>query len=214
MSSAELTGEAGAYDEHISDPAKPVPFIDWIEVGLTANYMVTDQRFASRCSDVLVYQTEILERELRLAGPIEVDLRLSTTGTDSDWIVKIIDDYPDDYLDPTENSTKICIGGGQRLIRGDVMRGKFHDSLEQPEPFHLGEPTRIRVKLLDICNAFRPGHRLMIQSQSTLFPLVDRSPQTFVDIHKAQAVDFQKATQRVYLSGPDASKVVVRVISE
>jgi predicted acyl esterase len=129
LSSAEPTGEAGAYDEYISDPAKPVPIIDWTEVGLTANYMLTDQRFASRCSDVLVYQTEILERDLRLAGPIEVNLRLSTTGTDSDWIVKIIDVYPDDYLDPTENSTKIRMGVVQRLIRGDVIRGKFHDSL-------------------------------------------------------------------------------------
>ena len=214
LSFAEPEGGAGAVDEYISDPAKPVPYIDWTETGLSPNYMVADQRFAARRPDVLVYQTEILERDLRLAGPIEVDLTVSTTGTDSDWIVKIIDVYPDDYPDPAENPMKIRMGGFQQLIRGDVMRGKFRNSFEKPEAFQPGEPTRVRFQLPDICHAFRPGHRLMIQIQSSWFPLVDRNPQTFVDIYAAKPENFQKATQRVYRSGAGASKLVVRVAGE
>ena len=214
LSFAEPQGEAGAVDEYISDPAKPVPYIDWTETGLSPNYMVADQRFAARRPDVLVYQTEILERDLRLAGPIEVDLTVSTTGTDSDWIVKIIDVYPDDYPDPAENPMKIRMGGFQQLIRGDVMRGKFRNSFEKPEAFQPGEPTHVRFQLPDICHAFRPGHRLMIQIQSSWFPLVDRNPQTFVDIYAAKPENFQKATQRVYRSGAGASKLVVRVAGE
>lgn len=214
LSFAEPEGGAGAVDEYISDPAKPVPYIDWTETGLSPNYMVADQRFAARRPDVLVYQTEILERDLRLAGPIEVDLTVSTTGTDSDWIVKIIDVYPDDYPDPAENPMKIRMGGFQQLIRGDVMRGKFRNSFEKPEAFQPGEPTRVRFQLPDICHAFRPGHRLMIQIQSSWFPLVDRNPQTFVDIYTAKPEDFQKATQRVYRSGAGASKFVVRIAGE
>lgn len=214
LSFAEPENVAGAFDEYLSDPAKPVPYIDWTEVGLSANYMVADQRFAAKRPDVLVYQTEILERDLRLAGPIEVDLTVSTSGTDSDWIVKIIDVYPDDYPDPVENPMKVRMGGFQQLIRGDVMRGKFRNSLEQPEAFQPGEPTRVRFQLPDICHAFRPGHRLMIQIQSSWFPLVDRNPQTFVDIYSAKPEDFQKATQRVYRSGAGASKLTVRVMGE
>lgn len=214
LSFSEPANAAAAFDEYLSDPAKPVPYIDWTEVGLSSNYMVADQRFAARRPDVLVYQTDILERDLRLAGPIEVDLTVSTTGTDSDWIVKIIDVYPDDYPDPVENPMKIRMGGFQQLIRGDVMRGKFRNSFETPEAFQPGKPTRVRFQLPDICHAFRPGHRLMIQIQSSWFPLVDRNPQTFVDIYTAKPEDFQKATQRVYRSGVDASKFTVRVIGE
>jgi len=214
LSWEEPSNGAGAFDEFTSDPAKPVPYIDWTEIGLSPNYMVGDQRFASHRPDVLVYQTEILERDLRLAGPIDVDLTVSTTGTDSDWIVKVIDVYPDDFPDPTENPTKVRMGGFQQLVRGDVMRGKFRNSLENPEPFQPGEPTRLRFTLSDISHAFRPGHRLMVQIQSTWFPLVDRNPQSFVDIYSAQPDDFQKATQRVYRSGPQASRLVVRVVGE
>ncbi len=207
------TAEQG-FDEYPSDPAKPVPFIDWTEIGLAAEYMVADQRFASRRPDVLVYQTEILETDLRLAGPIDVDLFVSTTGTDSDWIVKVIDVYPDDYPDPKENPTKVRMGGFQQLVRGDVMRGKFRNSFEKPEPFSPGEPTRVRFTLPDICHAFRPGHRLMVQIHSTWFPLVDRNPQKFVDIYSAKAEDFQKATQRVYRGSEKPSRLVVRVVGE
>jgi uncharacterized protein len=205
---------ATAFDEYPSDPAKPVPFIDWTEIGLAPDHMVADQRFATRRPDVLVYQTDVLENDLRIAGPIEVDLTVSTTGTDSDWIVKVIDVYPDDYPDPKENPTKVRMGGFQQLVRGDVMRGKFRKSFEKPEAFEPGEPTRVRFTLNDICHAFRPGHRMMVHIQSTWFPLVDRNPQKFVDIYTAKADDFQKATQRVYRQGDQASKLTMRVVEE
>lgn len=212
LATAKPESSSASFDEYPSDPAKPVPFIDWTEIGLAADYMVADQRFATRRPDVLVYQTEILENDLRLAGPIDVDLTVSTTGTDSDWIVKIIDVYPDDYPDPKENPTKVRMGGFQQLVRGDVMRGKFRNSYEKPEPFEPGEPTRVKFTLPDICHAFRPGHRLMVHIQSTWFPLVDRNPQKLVDIYSAKANDFQPATQRVYRQGEQASKLTVRVV--
>ena len=200
------------FDEYVSDPAKPVPYIDWTEIGMAAEYMVADQRFAGRRTDVLVYQTEILEHDLRIAGPIDVDFYVSTTGTDSDWILKVIDVYPDDFPDPKENPTRVRMGGFQQLVRGDVLRGKFRNSFEKPEPFEPGQPTRIKFTLPDICHAFRPGHRLMVQVQSTWFPLVDRNPQSFVDIYSAKDSDFQKATQRVYHTPELPSRLVMRVV--
>ena len=119
---------------------------------------------------MLVYQTDVLEEDVTLAGPIEVELHVSTTGTDSDWIVKLIDVYPDDYPDPKPNPTGVRMGGYQQLVRGDVMRGKFRNSFEKPEPFEPGEPTPVRFTLPDVCHTFRPGHRIMVQVQSTLVP--------------------------------------------
>lgn len=200
-----------AFDEYVSDPAKPVPFIDWIDIGMPAEYMVADQRFASRRPDVLVYQTGVLPEDVTLAGPIEADLHVSTTGTDSDWIVKLIDVYPDDYPDPAPNPANVRMGGFQQLVRGDVMRGKFRRSFEQPEPFVPGEPTSVRFTLPDVNHCFRAGHRIMVQIQSSWFPLVDRNPQTFVDIYSASESDFQRATQRVYRSAERPSRLQVLV---
>jgi putative CocE/NonD family hydrolase len=190
-----------ASDEYVSDPSRPVPFIDEIEVGMTPDYMVGDQRFASRRPDVLVYQTEPLEEDLAIAGPIPVELFVSTTGTDADFVVKLIDVYPDDYPDPDPNPAGVKMGGFQQLVRGDVFRGKFRESFEQPRPFEPGEPTRLAFNLQDACHTFRSGHRLMVQVQSTWFPLVDRNPQSFVDIYEAKPSDFIKTTQRIYRSG-------------
>lgn len=201
------------FDEYVSDPAKPVPFIDWTDNKLATEYMVADQRFAARRPDVLVYQTGVLEQDLTISGPVEVELFVSTTGTDSDWIVKVIDVYPDDYPDPKENPMKVRMGGFQQLVRGDVMRGKFRNSFEKPEPFEPGKPTRVKFALPDLCHAFRPGHRLMIQIQSSWFPLVDRNPQKFVDIYAAKPGDFQKATQRVYRTRELPSRLVLQVES-
>jgi putative CocE/NonD family hydrolase len=208
----QSSGNAPDFDEYPSDPAKPVPFIDWTDIGMAAEYMVADQRFAGRRPDVLVYQTDVLKYDLTIAGPIEVDLFVSTTGTDSDWIVKVIDVYPDDYPDPKENPTRVRMGGFQQLVRGDVMRGKFRNSFEKPEPFTPAEPARIRFTLPDTYHSFRTGHRLMVQVQSSWFPLVDRNPQTFCDIYTATEVDFQKATQRVYRSPNLPSRITVRVL--
>jgi len=199
-------------DEYVSDPAKPVPFQDRIDIGMSPDYMTADQRFAARRPDVLVYQTPVLDDDVTLAGPIDVDLHVSTTGTDSDWVVKLIDVYPDDYPDPNPNPTGVRMGGYQQLVRGDVMRGKFRNSYTKPEAFEPGQPTRVPFRLQDVYHTFRPGHRIMVQVQSSWFPLADRNPQKCVDIYAAKESDFQKATQRVYRSRELASKVTVRVL--
>ncbi|HMP17058.1 MAG TPA: CocE/NonD family hydrolase, partial [Gemmatales bacterium] len=201
-----------SFDEFPSDPSKPVPYFDRIAIGMEKEYMIADQRFAARRPDVLVFQTDVLQEDWTLAGPIEVDLIVSTTGTDADWIVKLIDVYPADASDPDPNPANIRMGGYQQLVRGDVLRGKFRNSLEKPEPFEPGKPTRVRFTLPDVLHTFRPGHRLMVQIQSTWFPLVDRNPQTFCDIYQAKEADFQKATHRVYHHPSDGSRLMVRVL--
>jgi putative CocE/NonD family hydrolase len=200
------------YDEYVSDPARPVPFLNKIAIGMSPEYMVEDQRFAATRPDVLVYRTEPLEEDLALAGPIQVELQVSTSGTDADWIVKLIDVYPNDYPDPGNNPAGLRMGGYQQLVRGDVMRGKFRNSFEKPEPFLPGQPAAVRFTLQDVCHTFRPGHRLMVQVQSTWFPLIDRNPQTFCDIYTAKESDFRKALQRVYRSAGRASRLTVSVL--
>jgi putative CocE/NonD family hydrolase len=203
--------EQDAFDQYVSDPDKPVPYMNITATGMAAEYMIADQRFASRRPDVLVYQTEVLAEDLTLVGPLEVDLFVSTSGTDSDWIVKVIDVYPDDYPDPSENPKQIRMGGYQQMVRGDVIRGKFRDSLEDPTPFEANTPTHVTFTMPDIYHCFRSEHRVMIQIQSTWFPLVDRNPQKFVDIYHAQASDYQPATQRLFRSAemPSAVRVLV-----
>ncbi len=210
LASADPTG--GDFDEYLSDPNKPVPYMNIIATGMVPEYMIADQRFASTRPDVLVYQSDELEADMTLAGPIEVDLVVSTSGTDSDWVVKLIDVYPDDYPDAASNPKQVRMGGYQQLVRGDVLRGKFRNSLEKPEPFEPNQPTRIRFTMPDIYHSFRTGHRIMVQVQSSWFPLVDRNPQTFTNIYRASETDFQKATQRVYRSGDAMSKINVRVL--
>jgi len=205
-------GSEPPLDEYPSDPARPVPFLNKIAPGMSYEYMVEDQRFAARRPDVLVYQSEVLQEDLAMAGPIQVELVVSTSGTDSDWVVKLIDVYPDDYPDPNPNPAGVRMGGFQQLVRGDVMRGKFRNSFEKPEPFVSDRPTPVKFMLGDVCHAFRPGHRVMVQVQSTWFPLVDRNPQTFVDIYTAKESDFRKATQRVYHSRELPSRMIVPVL--
>jgi putative CocE/NonD family hydrolase len=208
---AELNGD-GSSDSFVSDPAKPVPFISKTSIGMAAEYMTADQRFASARPDVLVYQTGELKHDLTLAGPIEVELYVSTTGTDADWIVKVIDVYPDDFPDPDPNPTGVKMGGYQQLVRGEPFRGKFRTSFEKPEPFKPGEVAKIKFALPDIYHTLRPGHRLMVQVQSTWFPLVDRNPQTFCDIYAADASAFKKQTHRVHRSAEHPSKITVGVM--
>src|SRR5262249_38816482 len=155
----------------------------------------------------LTYQSEELTEDLTVAGPIDVQLHVATTGTDADFIVKLIDVFPDDYPDPNPNPTGVRLGGYQFMVRGDVFRGRYRNSFEKPEAFKHGEPARVRFALPDVCHTFRPGHKMMVQVQSSWFPLVDRNPQTFVDIYQAKPEDFQKATQRVFRSAELPSKV-------
>jgi putative CocE/NonD family hydrolase len=183
-----------AFDEYVSDPAKPVPSSETITPRMLNEYMVDDQRFAARRPDVMVYQTPVLNEELALAGPINVDLWVTTTGTDADFIVKLIDVFPDS-VDPLKQP---CY---QMLIRSEVFRGRFRNSFEKPEAFIPNQPTQIKIELLDVLHRFTKGHRLMVQIQSTWFPLVDRNPQKFVpNIYFAKPEDFQKATHRILRS--------------
>ena len=198
------------YDQYVSDPARPVPFTTDISKGMTSNYMTDDQRFAARRPDVLVYQTPVLESDVTLAGPIMADLWVSTSGTASDWIVKLIDVLPPETPDHDDVRDGVHLGGYQMMVRSEVMRGRFRNSYEHPEPFVPDEPTQVRVPLQDVLHTFRAGHRIMVQIQSTWFPLVDRNPQTYVDnIYLADEADFVTATQRVYSSATYPSRLRV-----
>lgn len=203
-----------AFDEYLSDPARPVPFTARVSTRMVAEYMVEDQRFASTRPDVLVYETPVLEKDLALAGPITADLWVSTTGTDADWVVKLVDVYPEDLPDAGDEKPPVRMGGYQQLVRAEVIRGRFRDSLEKPEPFAPGVPARVRLTLNDVAHVFRSGHRVMVQVQSSWFPLVDRNPQTFVEIATAKPSDYRKATHRVHRSGAKPSKVVLTVLPE
>jgi putative CocE/NonD family hydrolase len=201
--------ETDAYDEYISDPAKPVPFTETITTHMTVQYMTDDQRFAARRPDVLVYQTEPLAADLTLAGPLLADLRVATSGTDADWVVKLIDVFPNAAKDPRGQP----LGGYQMMVRSEVIRGRFRNSYEKPEPFVANGPAKVPLELLDVLHTFKKGHRLMIQVQSTWFPLVDRNPQKYVpNIFKAQEKDFIKATHRVYRSKRLPTSITVGVL--
>jgi putative CocE/NonD family hydrolase len=202
----------GAYDEYVSDPAHPVPHIGWISPYMTYEYMTADQRFAATRPDVLVDRTPPLEEDVTLAGPIQVSLHVSTSGTDSDWIVKVIDVHPDSASDPDPNPTNVRMGGYQQLIRGEPFRGRWRNSREHAEAFVPGQPARVEFTMPDVHHTFRRGHRIMVQVQSSWFPLVDRNPQTFVDIFRAAEADFVKATQRVYRSAQMPSHVTFSVL--
>jgi uncharacterized protein len=200
-----------SWDEYVSDPAMPVPCQARPGRAMDGEYMAEDQRFAARRSDVLAYQTDPLEQDLTLAGPVEASLWVSTTGTDADFIIKLVDVYPENYPDPQPNPHRVCMGGFQQLIRAEAFRGKFRNSYESPEPFQPGKPTHMRFSLLDVSHTFRAGHRFMVQVQSTWFPLVDRNPQTFVDIYTASASDFRLAIHRLYRTAEMPSGVTLTV---
>ncbi|MGI8785779.1 MAG: CocE/NonD family hydrolase [Acidobacteriota bacterium] len=204
-------GSQNDFDEYVSDPAKPVPFIPGHSAGMAQRYMVDDQRFAATRTDVLVYRSDVLEEDVTIAGPIIPSLHVSTSGTDSDWIVKLIDVYPDRFPDE-KGSTNNTMGGYQQLVRGEVMRGKFRNSLDTAEPFSPGKPTKVEFTVPDTFHTFRRGHRIMIQVQSTWFPLININPQKFLNINEATEADFQKATQRLYRSRSLPSAVRVGVL--
>ncbi len=199
-------------DNYVSDPAHPVPYLGYLSDTMTREYMVDDQRHAATRPDVLVYQTPVLEKDLTLAGPIGVKLYVSTTGTDSDFIVKLVDVYPDDYPDPLPNPNKLKMGGYQQLVRGEPFRGKYRNSFSAPEPFTPGKMVTIAYNMPDVFHTFRRGHRLMIQIQSSWFPLVDRNPQTFTNIYRAEASQFRKADQKVFRYADGASQLQVNVL--
>lgn len=217
---------AAASDSYVSDPAKPVPFIGYTATGVPQEYMVADQRFAATRPDVLVYVTAPLEEDVTLAGPVSPRLFVSTTGTDSDWIVKLIDVYPPERSTPgaagaaaTQRAKDvgpptITLAGYQQLVRGEPFRGKYRRSMERPEAFVPGQVEAVNFTMPDVCHTFRRGHRIMVQVQSTWFPLVDRNPQTFVNIPTAKAEDYRSATQRVVRTRAQPSGIEVYVLPQ
>lgn len=207
-----------AHDEYVSDPAKPVPYTMEITTRWAKDYVTEDQRFASWRPDVLVYRSAVLEEDLTLAGPLLADLWVSTSGEDSDWVVKVIDEYPGTLpgvRSKTREADQLAAfpSGRQMLVRAEVMRGRFRNSYAEPEPFQPGEPTRVRLELQDVLHTFQRGHRIMVHVQSSWFPFVDRNPQSWVpNIFEATEADFIKATHRVYRSRPFPSRVRVGIL--
>jgi uncharacterized protein len=195
--------EPAGFDEYVSDPNNPVPFFAKPTLEMAREYMDADQRFVQSRPEVLSYETEPLKQDITIAGPITASLFVSTSGTDSDYVVKLIDVYPD-------NAGK-SLSGYEELIRGEPFRGKFRKSFERPEPFRPGEIQRIHFTMPDAYHCFQKGHRIMVQVQSSWFPLVDRNPQTFTNIPTAKASDFRKATERIYRSSSAASFIEVNV---
>ncbi|MCB0429302.1 MAG: CocE/NonD family hydrolase [Flavobacteriales bacterium] len=200
-------------DSFISDPAHPVPFTETIYTGMTREYMTDDQRFASKRSDVLTYQTDILDEDVTLAGPILAHLLVSTSQSDADWVVKLIDVYPDDAPDNAYMQDRLHMGGYQQMVRSEVIRGRFRNSYSVPEPFQPDQPAEVKLPLMDVMHTFRKGHRIMVQIQSTWFPLVDRNPQKYVpNIFEATENDFVPATHKLYMGTESGTFLEVGVL--
>jgi putative CocE/NonD family hydrolase len=204
---------ADSFDEYTSDPAKPVPYTNGVQARRNNQYMIEDQRFVANRPDVMVFETEPLAQDMTVAGPINVRLFASTTGTDVDFIVKLIDVLPDTTATPTEGPAKgITMGSYQRLVRAEVLRGKFRNSFSQPQPFKPGEVTAVNFQVPDVMHTFKKGHKFMVQVQHSWFPLVDRNPQTFLNIGTADAADYKKATIRLHHDGAHPSLIELPVL--
>jgi uncharacterized protein len=196
------------FDEYVSDPAHPVPYIDGIHASRDNQYIVTDQRFAAERPDVLVYETGPLTDSMTVTGRLKADIFLSSTGTDADLIVKLIDVLPG----PEPGITAAVPAGYQRLVRAEVFRCKFRNSYERPEPLVPGQPAEVAFNMNEIAHTFKKGHRIMVQVQSSWFPLVDINPQTFVNIPTAGETDFRKATIRVWHDPAHPSGITLPVL--
>lgn len=209
----------GSYTEYTSDPAHPVHYTEDVHLSRTREYMTDDQRFASRRPDVLTFQTFPLEEDLTLAGVVTANLKVSITGTDADFVVKVIDVFPDDFKYPGDVSQpnrgvggSYPMGGYQMLVRGEIMRGKYRNSFEKPEPFKPGKIETVKFDLPDVAHTFKKGHRLMIQIQSSWFPLADRNPQQFENIYEAKETDFKKATIHIYHDASNSSTIFLPIL--
>lgn len=199
------------HDAFVSDPAKPVPYTMAVTSGWAKEYMTEDQRFATWRPDVLVYRSEPLEQDLTVGGPLRAELFVSTSATDADWIVKIIDVHPDDIRHDDGGISQL--GGYQMLVRGEAFRGRFRHGYEQPQPFVPDQVEKLSFTLWDVLHTFRKGHRIMVHVQSTWFPFIDRNPQKYVpNIFEAGPGDFVTATHRVYRSAAHPSSIELGVI--
>ncbi|WP_439556931.1 CocE/NonD family hydrolase [Dyadobacter sp.] len=205
-------GAKPAFHEYTSDPDKPVPYTSEIRIIRGSDFMYEDQRFAATRPDVLVYESASLEQDVTISGNVFADLFISSTGTDADFVVKLIDVYPGDAPNDSPINPNMKMGGFQLLVRGEVMRSKFRNSFSKPEPLVPGKIEHVKFDMQDAAHCFKKGHKIMVQVQSSWFPLVDRNPQQFVNIYKASEKDFKKANHRIYLSGSSSSYVGVRVL--
>ena len=212
QSMGEIMTMQYSYEEFVSDPSKPVTYSEDIKMVFTPRkYMTDDQRFAARRPDVLVFETPVLEDDMTVIGDIMAKLKVSTSGTAADWVVKIIDVFPPDAEDYEETQDYLKMDNYHMMVRSEVMRGRFRNSFENPEPFVPNEETAVNIKLQDIYHTFKKGHKMQVQIQSTWFPLIDINPQTYVDnIFMAKKEDFQKQTHRVY----NSSKIEFKVLNK
>lgn len=201
-----------AYVEYESDPNKPIPFQEGVITSRSREYMIADQRFVANRPDVLVFETAPLEEDLTLTGPIRANLKVSMTGTDADFIVKLIDVYPDTTSAVSAIDDKVVMQGYQMLVRGDVLRGRFRDSFSEPKPFVPHEITTVSVNLPDVAHTFKKGHRLMVQVQHSWFPLVEQNPNQFIDVFKASKEDFVKNKHRIYFDKDQPSELILQVL--
>ncbi len=215
-------GASAGKDDYLSDPAHPVPFTEYTTDSTPQRYMADDQRFAARRPDVMTYESEPLTEDITVAGPVRPKLRIASTGTDSDFIVKLIDVFPEDYKAPAGDAAAqgkrvtgappVYLQGYEMLVRGEPMRAKFRNSWEKPEPLVPGKVTGVDFSMQDVNHTFLKGHRIMVQVQSSWFPLVDRNPQVFEDIAKAKPEDFVKATESIYHQADAASGIELMVL--
>ncbi len=206
------SSEHSGFDEYLSDPKNPVPFTAQITTTMPKPFMVEDQRFVFERPDVLTYQTESLDSSISIIGPVKAQLFVSTSGTDADWVIKLIDVFPEASTGGSVKPQNKKMTGYQMLVRGEIMRGKFRNSYEHPEPFVPNEITRVEFTLNDIFHTFQPGHRIMLQIQSSWFPLFDMNPQKFLDINRASESDFQKAIQRIYHTFQSPSAIEFNIL--
>jgi len=219
--SFEAPSDSDAFDSYVSDPANPVPYRNrpitpTYPAPAWTTWLVQDQRFVERRPDVLTWQTDPLKEDVTVTGDIVADLFAATTGSDSDWVVKLIDVFPKDYQKITEeDATKGAgpvLNGYELMVADDILRGRYRNALEKPEPITPNQVTEYKIDLHPNDHAFPKGHRIMVQVQSTWFPVYDRNPQKFVDnIYKAKDADYVSATQRIYRSKGSASSVLLPV---
>jgi len=206
---------ANSFSEYVSDPAKPVPYEENVHFRRTREYMSNDQRFAARRPDVLTFQTDVLTDDVTVTGNVVADILTSISTTDADFVVKIIDVFPDDFSYPESYDLKentYPMGAYQMLVRGEVFRGRFRNGFERPEAFTPGKVENVKFELPDIAHSFKKGHRIMVQIQSSWFPLVDRNPQQFVDIYHCDESDFVKSDIKIFHDSEHASKIILPVL--
>lgn len=217
MDTARRSKKQEAYSEYTSDPSHPVPYTEDVHLDRTREYMTDDQRFASRRPDVLTFTSGVLSEDVTLAGPLVADLMVSISTTDADFVVKLIDVFPDEFVyDEKEfgkgNGSNYPMGGYQMLVRGEIMRGRYRNSFSLPEAFVPNKITRVKYSLPDVAHTFKKGHKIMVQVQSSWFPIADRNPQKFVDIYHCDDSDFQKSAIRIYHDAQNQSKIILPVL--